>query len=240
MNYFFAESARFFNRRFFIFVGAYALFLIGVVAAAEAVEGRGWFALLDYATLAHIVAARTNALTYAMQVITAFGNGVTVWLLVIMTGILLSLEKKYIYAIALALSVSGASIVALAMKQVLVRPRPAMLPLVSESTFSFPSGHASLSLAFYGILIYFLLRYACAEWVRIAGAIGGIIMIAAIGFSRVYLGVHWPSDVIGGYVLVGMWLYLVITQMKHVEQQEEQIKEGRLLVGLRRSNSEAE
>jgi membrane-associated phospholipid phosphatase len=101
------------------------------------------------------------------------------------------------------------------LKTVYNRSRPDELPLISESGLSFPSGHSMNSAAFIGFLGYLLWRY-----LRSKGEEAGYILvmtwglIALIGFSRVYLGVHFPSDVLAGFTAGGIWLILTMMVLK--------------------------
>lgn len=217
---FFSDCARFFDKRFIFLAHVYMFFLIAVLVAAEVVDGRGLFIVFDEALLERVVEARTELLSVGMRALTAFGHWMIVWMIAGIVGLELAARRKTAQLVALLLSVSGASLVALGIKELLVRPRPELLPIVSETTFSFPSGHSSLSLALYGILIYFLLRCDCARWMKYAGTVAGLALILGVGFSRVYLGVHWPSDVIGGYVLTAGWLAVIIIQAERVEKKK--------------------
>ena len=108
-----------------------------------------------------------------------------------------------------------APVLNLALKELATRARPdAALALVDESGYSFPSGHAAFAVAFYGALIYLLSywgafpRRPLMRW-AIQGAL--FLLILVIGGSRVYLGVHWPSDVLGGYLFGGLCLLALMT-----------------------------
>lgn len=81
------------------------------------------------------------------------------------------------------------------------RPRPTIDPLFDlSSTFSFPSGHAMNSFIFYSLLAYFVYHFTKNQKLSIIASLVAVLLIGLIGFSRVYLGVHYPSDVIAGYV----------------------------------------
>jgi undecaprenyl-diphosphatase len=106
-------------------------------------------------------------------------------------------------------------------KFIIKRPRPASA-LASDYTvaYSFPSGHAFTSLTFFGIIAYFVHTYIKNPLLRTILIIFCILMVICIGWSRIYLHVHYPSDVIGGFCLGAMWLilanwFLVEEKTKH-------------------------
>jgi undecaprenyl-diphosphatase len=81
---------------------------------------------------------------------------------------------------------------------------------VHEHSFSFPSGHSVLAMVLYGVIVYKTLDKLQSNWAKAALMAGACLMVAGIGVSRVYLGVHYPSDVVGGYFVGAVWLAAVI------------------------------
>ncbi|MEZ4768664.1 MAG: phosphatase PAP2 family protein [Caldilineales bacterium] len=109
--------------------------------------------------------------------------------------------------VALLICVAGAAAANAILKQVFARPRPLVFPpLTIELTYSFPSGHTITALALYGFLAILLWRAGHRVWALLAGA-----TIPLIGFSRIYLGVHYPSDVLAATTLGILWLILIFT-----------------------------
>lgn len=87
-------------------------------------------------------------------------------------------------------------------KSIIARPRPPIeMRLIEVKHYSFPSGHSIMSMVLYGLLIYFVYKYVKNRILKIALISVLSILIIAIGFSRVWLGVHFPTDVIGGFTL---------------------------------------
>lgn len=124
----------------------------------------------------------------------------------VVTGLLL-LERRPAKAGLVALSVAGGALLSSALKLGIDRPRPDLVPhLVEALSPSFPSGHAMLSTVVYltlgALLARFEFRRRATRVYVVACAIG---LALAIGVSRVYLGVHWPSDVLAGWCLGGAW-----------------------------------
>lgn len=105
-------------------------------------------------------------------------------------------------------AITGASVINTAIKAALARPRPVELYLQGASNWSFPSGHSTVNAVLYGCLAMIIIR-ECRPGQRIPVAVVAAILIVLIGFSRLYLGAHWASDVLGGFVFGAMWLALL-------------------------------
>lgn len=116
-------------------------------------------------------------------------------------------RKKYTKALLVAAGVGGAALMNIILKSIFDRPRPDLWEwLVVETHFSFPSGHATASMALAIVVVALLWK---TKW-RIASMIGAAMYILSIGFSRLYLGVHYPTDILGGWLLGAAWVLLVI------------------------------
>ena len=99
-----------------------------------------------------------------------------------------------------------ATLLNLLLKTLIQRPRPEGYRLVAESGFSFPSGHSMVAMAFYGLLIWMVWRHEKDSLVRRLGVIGFGLVIVLVGLSRIYLGVHYASDVLAGFCASIAWL----------------------------------
>ncbi len=106
---------------------------------------------------------------------------------------------------ALIVAILGAIVIQNVDKALVDRPRPPVGELERVSGTSFPSGHATESSAFFIALAIGLLTGVAGRWARLLIAAATLVIIAAVGASRVYLGVHYPTDVIAGVVLGGSW-----------------------------------
>lgn len=115
---------------------------------------------------------------------------------------------KFIFQLLGVLLLSAISNIAL--KKVFDRARPSEEHLVVIKTLSYPSGHAMSATAFYGFLIYLIFQIKMAKWLRIVLTIFFTLLIIGIGFSRIYLGVHFPSDVAGGFIAGLIWVAFCI------------------------------
>ena len=93
-------------------------------------------------------------------------------------------------------------------KGIVQRPRPEGISLVTEHGFSFPSGHSMAAMAFFGLLVWLIWHYEKDKPMRIACCVALSVVIVMVGVSRIYLGVHYASDVIGGFCVSLAWLTL--------------------------------
>ena len=115
-------------------------------------------------------------------------------------------------AALVVLAFAGAELLYSLLKVEFARPRPSFAdPVVPQDAgYSFPSGHATASMAVYGALAYLALTtLRGTRWPRIACTAGLLALVAAIGFSRLYLGKHFPSDVIAGWCAAAAWLTIL-------------------------------
>lgn len=117
--------------------------------------------------------------------------------------------KKQNYILPLLISVGGGELTVYFAKLIFHRPRPEIM-LVNETSFSFPSGHAMISIAFYGFLAFVVIKHGKKLWQKIFVAAATLILIVLIGFSRLYLGAHYFSDVVVGYFIGSLWLCAAI------------------------------
>jgi len=141
--------------------------------------------------------------------ITLLGKWQVVLFFTIATISILWLWKKRSYIIPLLLCIAGSEIFTSAGKFIFhrVRPNAAIYP---ENSFSFPSGHATIAIAFYGFLAYMLIKTARQWKIKTNIFFASFLLIILIGFSRLYLGVHYVSDVWGGYLAGAIWLIIAI------------------------------
>ena len=116
----------------------------------------------------------------------------------------------------------GATLVNQVIKHIIRRPRPNVLRLVEESGYSFPSGHSMVSMAFYGIIIYLVYKNVSNKYLKWILIILLSLLILSIGFSRIYVGVHYFTDVAGGFLLGLAYLIIYINiYNKRIGKNEE-------------------
>jgi membrane protein DedA with SNARE-associated domain/membrane-associated phospholipid phosphatase len=142
--------------------------------------------------------------------ITLLGKAKMVLCLAALCTLLFWIWRKRAFILPLWITIAGSGIFNPLGKVAFHRPRPAGIGVYTEASFSFPSGHATFAAAFYGFIVYFLWRQTKTWQNRLNVLFAGLLLILAIGFSRLYLGVHFVSDVLGGYLLGLLWLIIGI------------------------------
>jgi undecaprenyl-diphosphatase len=166
--------------------------------------------------VANLLAIFRNAnLTGIFTWITLLGKWQVISIFTIATILILWIWKKRSYIIPLLLSIIGSEIFTSIGKVVFHRARPSVA-LYAENSFSFPSGHATIAIAFYGFLAYILIRNAKNWKNKINIFFASFIVILLIGFSRLYLGVHYLSDVWGGYLAGAIWLIIAMSLSEYL------------------------
>ena len=153
---------------------------------------------------------RNDILTVIMKIITSFGNAIPVLLIAIIIIINTKDKKMPIWII---LNLFFATVLNQILKYIVQRNRPEGYRLIDESGYSFPSGHSMVSTAFYGFLIYLVIKKVKNKYLINVLVILLGILIVLIGFSRVYLGVHYASDVIAGFFISIAYLIVFITMI---------------------------
>ncbi|MEK6939227.1 MAG: phosphatase PAP2 family protein [Nanoarchaeota archaeon] len=124
-------------------------------------------------------------------------------------------QKKYLSPALLACSLVGATMLEWVIKHLIQRPRPA--PTLSHvSGYSFPSGHSMIAMVFFSLLIYFFKDQIRNKIIRYSFIAINALLIILVGFSRIYLNVHWLSDVLGGFALGFFWLSLMIVLFDYI------------------------
>lgn len=149
----------------------------------------------------------TNGLHPYVKVITELGG---VGFTVVLTLLIIIFSKKYRWFIAGNVVVT--TLVNQIVKHIIRRPRPSVLRLVNESGYSFPSGHSMVSVALYGIIVYTIYKNVQNKYVKWISIVLLSLLVLLIGFSRIYVGVHYFTDVVGGFTLglVVLIIYIVI------------------------------
>ncbi|MDO9210691.1 MAG: LssY C-terminal domain-containing protein [Deltaproteobacteria bacterium] len=172
-----------------------------------------------------LIAFRTDALTNIFSWITLLGKSQVILGFIAVAAALLWLWRKNYYMLPLIIAVIGSEAFTHLGKLAFHRPRPEMA-VYAEHSFSFPSGHATIAVAFYGFLSYLLIRFAPSWKRKVNLFFAAILIILAIGLSRICLGVHYLSDVWSGYLVGAMWLIIAIgffEWLKHKNMKDRSI-----------------
>lgn len=166
----------------------------------------------------YIISFRTPALTEYFTFVTRVGdlNGyIVVVVLSALISIVVFKKWKYILQIVLVLALSALS--NLVLKRFINRARPEIEHLVTVETLSYPSGHAMAAMAFYGFLIYLFYKFKMNKFLKYTAIFITTILILSIGISRIYLGVHFPSDIAGGFIAGAIWVIFCIVLFNIIE-----------------------
>ena len=140
---------------------------------------------------------------------TLLGRGPFLLPIAVAVSVGLMLFGRFNKAHMAMVAIVTAALTSSTIKAIVARPRPELFERMDwAKDFSFPSGHALICMTFYGLLTYFLTE-RFPRWKALIWTIFGIVMFI-IGLSRLYLGVHWPSDILGGWLIGGALLALMI------------------------------
>lgn len=173
----------------------FILFMSGVMTKAN------WIQTFDHYWNNIIRVGITDTKTTAISYLTDIGGVATICLLTVVGIVILLYLRKVDIAIWFGGTVLvGGALIPSIIKNIVQRPRPTY-KLIEQGGFSFPSGHATGSTVFYGMLAFFLILYVSKRWLRITIAVLALSVIVFVMCTRVYLGVHFPSDVVGGFLI---------------------------------------
>ncbi len=165
--------------------------------------------LLDYQFNIFISSARTAGLVNFFLMITALALPQFVAGISIAFTALLCLKKKRVFLMPFLVTFLGGVLTNFLSKLGFYRGRP-LGAVYLENTFSFPSGHSTAAVVLYGFMVYYFWKKTSSKIKKNTILVFGLIIILGIGFSRIYLGMHYLSDVVGGYLLGLLWLCLGI------------------------------
>lgn len=197
-----------YNFKLFLLLSFFFAFGFGLIAILVLLNKMDRFDKLVTTYIQHF---ETSFLTNIMQLFTYIGSMSFIHILAFVIFIIfyffLKDQSKLLLFIIVLL---GSHYLFRLLKQLFKRARPDVHRLIEIGGYSFPSGHATNALCIYGILTFVLWHHIPARWGRIILSIFSFFIIFSIGLSRIYLGVHFPSDVLAGYFAGGFLLTMII------------------------------
>jgi membrane protein DedA with SNARE-associated domain/membrane-associated phospholipid phosphatase len=167
---------------------------------------------LDEPVTRYVADHREPWLTTLFRRVTFLGDLVVLVPLVGVVGLWIwRRTRSWVPLLTLSAALAGSVALYTVVRPLVGRPRPEMGPLVAEAAgFAFPSGHATQAMALYGLLAVLVSRHV-RSWTRsVAVWTAAALIVVLVGFSRLYLGVNWVTDVVGGYALGALWLVAVV------------------------------
>lgn len=166
-----------------------------------------------------LVGAREKNVVIFFRIVSYLGSVFVLPFVVLVSSVLLWIKKKYQFiAPYIFCSIFGTGMI-LFLKSITGRPRPSIAPVYQERLFSFPSLHSFGAVLIYGFLAYVFISLTKKWQQKINVAFWVFLLILLIGFSRIYLGVHFFSDVIAGYILGILWLAIGINATQIFQKQ---------------------
>lgn len=199
---------------------AVTLGIFVVLGVAVAFLRVNFLASFDQLASEFFYSLRTLFLTEAVIWLTLLGNREVIIFFLIVSCALLGYWGRKENILPFLLTVLGAQFSTSVAKLVFARPRP-LMQIYPEDSFSFPSGHATVVVAFYGFLLYLIWKNWRNEKAKFAAALSLLSVMLLVGLSRIYLGLHFPTDVFGGYLLGATWLILGLGAAKFMFATEQ-------------------
>jgi undecaprenyl-diphosphatase len=188
---------------------ALSTFVVWAFAELADVVAEGESRRFDRTVLLWIHEHSPGWLEGPMRLVTALGYYWVVLPLLAVAAVIFYRKGWRLSAVTLCISTAGSVLLTTVLKTVFQRARPELFDSsYTASFYSFPSGHATVAVGFYGALTL-ILAYRLQGFARWAVAAFGILLVLLIGFSRLYLGVHYPTDVLAGYLAAPLWVICV-------------------------------
>ncbi|MBR2705210.1 MAG: phosphatase PAP2 family protein [Clostridia bacterium] len=171
----------------------------------------------DVAGYEFVTSDMSETMTFFAKIITRMASPVILGLIAFSLFFAIK-DKKIRWSIIINAIV--AALLNFLIKNIIQRPRPIGHRLIDENGYSFPSGHSMVSMAFYGYLIYIINKKVESKTIRIISTILLSVLIVLIGLSRIYLGVHYTSDVCGGFCVALSYLMLYTGILKWMDERK--------------------
>ena len=150
---------------------------------------------------------------WAMEIVSLVINPAVLFTTSLVSSLILFKRGKRKSSLVFVIGVGGSSLLSDLLKNIFVRTRP-IPSLTSMMGYSFPSGHATTSAAFFLLMIYFFKNRFKSRYSRALFIILNVLLFSLVGFSRIYLNMHWTSDVVAGFALGLLWASFVVLVSK--------------------------
>jgi membrane-associated phospholipid phosphatase len=186
--------------------------LVGLLAlmAAGLTVTLGGLVALDTTVRDWLVERRSPPLTAVLTAFTTLGSSIVLVSLACSVTVLLAAIGRRAEAALVAGAAAGALILWPLLKNLIERARPADAHLVQVSSWAYPSGHSLMSIVVFGVLAVLAHRRVRSRARRVSIVVATAVLVVAVGVSRVYLGVHWPTDVLAGWLVGAVWLAICL------------------------------
>ncbi len=183
---------------------------------------KNWLFEIDSWAIKNFSSIRSDGLTTFVNIFSYLGSVIVLIPVAVLMMIFVKEKRAKIF---IAIALASAGVVSTIMKYIVQRPRPVDIALIEEVGYSFPSAHTMLSLVLYGFLIYLILKFMRNKPLKVILSILLLVVIIAVALTRVYLGVHFMTDICGGWLLGECVLVIILTlyefafRKNHVSQR---------------------
>jgi undecaprenyl-diphosphatase len=182
------------------------------LAIASQIGGQDWLNTFDHAFSVSLHAHSSRSGFVVFSRVSQLGSPAILGIVLIAAAISLRLFREWALLAGLITAVLSGLVSDFSLKHVFQRVGPRLHnPWIAEAGWSFPSGHAIASVVVYGFVAYMLLLVLKRQSQRVIVITGFVTMVIAIGFSRIYIGAHYFSDILAGYVVGVAWLTACVT-----------------------------
>jgi membrane-associated phospholipid phosphatase len=189
----------------------FAVNLVLLSQLTASVVEAAWVVRVDNKLTTLLYERRSTALSLFFYGVTQLGEREAVFMVGGVVTAIFLYRRRYVALVAFWLTQAGVGLSTRYGKTLISRERPEEVAYYAVEHFSFPSGHATTAMGLYGLLAYFLYRHYKTHTQRRLLLWGAGFLILAVGFSRIYLGVHYLSDVLAGFLLGALWLLVGIS-----------------------------
>lgn len=197
--------------RLILFLTLFTISLIVFSLLANEISGKRALSF-DQSTLVFVHSFASPFLNTFFTTVTYLGESLYILTIAMILAAYFAYKRVYQKAVVMLLSMGGIVVANAVLKFIFRRDRPTLWEhLVSETNFSFPSGHAMISIGFAMILVAILWHTRYRLTAIVLGAVGTVL----VGLSRIYLGVHYPSDILAGWCVSMAWVALVLVGVKY-------------------------